>query len=175
MPAHTVWPVRLPGRRPPDAVRSVAVPDGDRRLGWALTTAGDPVVATVRGLILPGRALVAWADLERASWLRPLLTVVELAPGDPAVSGTGRRTVLQIAEDEADLPDIVRTAVTSSVAWTTHVRLQPAGGARIVARRRPGQDQLDWQVVYDPGTDLADPAVRIQAEAVRDRSRRSLG
>lgn len=151
------------------------MPDGDRRLGWALTGEGDPVVATVRGLILPERELLAWTDLERATWRRPLLTVVEVAPGQTPVSGTGRQTVLQIGDDEGDLPDVVRTAVTSSVAWMTHVRLQPTGGARIVARRGAGQDELQWQVVYDAGTDVNDPAVRAQAEAVRDRSRRTLG
>lgn len=168
-------PVRLPRRRrPPDAVRALRVPDGDRRLAWAVTSDGEPVVSTVLGLLMPGRELVAWAEVERATWLRPLLTVVELAPGAAPVSGTGRETVLRL-DDEGSLPDQVRSAVTTSVAWSTHVRLQPAAGARIVARRRPGRDELEWQVVYDPGTDVSDPALRAQAQAVRDRSQRSLG
>jgi hypothetical protein len=45
----------------------------------------------------------------------------------------------------------------------------------VVGRRRHGQELFDWQVIYDPGTDVADPQVRAQAEAVVLRSRRSVG
>jgi hypothetical protein len=153
----------------------VALPPGARRLGWAVTTGGEPVVATTAGLLLPGREPVAWADVERATWLRPLLTVVEVADGPAPVSGTGRETALALADDDGGLPDVLRAAVTSSVAWSTRVRLPGGGGARIAGRRRPGREDLDWQVVYDPGTDVLDPAVRAQAEAVVDRSRRAIG
>jgi hypothetical protein len=151
-------------------VRAVALEPGDRRTGWALTADGAPVVTTEQGLLLPGRERVDWADVERAGWQRPVLTVVESAQ----VAGTGRTTVLTLAEDDGGVPDVVRSGVTSSVAWTTHVRLGH-GGARVVARRRPGQELLDWQVVYDPGTDVDDPQVRAQAEAVVLRGRRTVG
>lgn len=159
----------------PEVVRAVRVPPGDRRVAWALTVDGAPVVATVHGLAMPERALVAWSDLERAVWQRPVLTVVELAEALPRVSAAGRTTSLQLADDDGRLPEVVHAGVTSSVAWSTHVRLQPAGGARVVGRRRPGADALDWQVVYDQGTDVADPALRAQAEAVVARSRSAIG
>lgn len=163
--------MRLPRRRHvPDVVRAVAVRPGDRRTAWALTDDGTPVVTTERGLHLPGRDPVDWADVERAGWRRPVLTVVEGAE----VAGTGRTTVLRLAEDDGGVPDVVHAGVTGSIAWTTHVRLA-TGGARVVARRRHEQELLDWQVVYDPGTDVRDPLVRAQAEQVVLRGRRTVG
>lgn len=152
-------------------VRAVALEAGDRRVAWALTDDQQPVVATERGLVLPGRERVDWADIERAGWQRPVLTVVESAE----VAGTGRTTAVRLREDDGGVPDVVHAGVTSSVAWSTHVRLIPAGGVRVVGRRRHGRDVFDWQLVYDPGTDLADPAVRAQAEQVALRARRSVG
>lgn len=158
-------------RAVPEAVRAVRPAAGDRRVGWALTTDGRPVVATSSGLVLPGRDRLDWADVERAGWQRPVLTVVESAE----VAGSGARTTVELGEDDGDLPELVRAAVTGSVAWTQHVALAPGGGVRIVGRRRPGWELLDWQLVYDPGTDLTDPQVRAQAEAVMVRARRTVG
>ena len=158
-------------RRPvPDAVRSAAVPAGDRRLAWAVTAGGEAVVATRRGLLLPGRPLLAWTDVERASWTEPHLTVVEVSE----VEGTGTTTVVEVREP-GDLPEVVRSMVTASVAWSAHARLQPQGGVRVVGRRRPGEDLLEWQLVYDRGTDLSDPLVREQAQQVLLDARRTIG
>jgi hypothetical protein len=174
--APTLAQVSLFRRRPvPDAVAAVLVPAGDRRTGWALTEQGQPVVTTTLGLLLPGRELVPWTTVERAGWQRPVLTVVELQPGAAPVSGAGRTTVLRLAEDDGGVPELVQAGVTGSVAWSTSVRLVPSGGVRVVGRRRPGSDQLDWQTVFDPGTDVHDPARRAQAAAVVERSRRTIG
>ena len=156
----------------PDAVRAVPLAAGERRLGWALTTGGDAVLATSAGLRLPGRPPLPWADVERATWRRPVLTVTRVAP----VDGTGQRWQLELAgDDEGDLPDVVRTQVTASVAWSNHVRLTPAGGVRLVGRRRPGQESLDWQLVFDAGTDPDDPQLRAQADALVEDARRTIG
>jgi hypothetical protein len=164
--------MRLFRRRPvPEVVRAVALEPGDRRTAWALTTSGQPVVATEHGLVLPGRDLLGWADVERAVWRRPSLTVLEVAE----IAGSGRATTVVLDDEDGGLPDVVRSGVTGSVAWTIHVRLAPAGGARVVARRRPGVDGFDWQLVYDPGTDLADPTVRAQAEETLTRARATVG
>ncbi|HVM28905.1 MAG TPA: hypothetical protein VM433_14700 [Mycobacteriales bacterium] len=168
--------MKLFRRRPvPVAVRAVRVPAGDRRTGWALTRDGQPVVTTSQGLLLPGRELVPWAGIERVGWQRPVLTVLELPSGAAPVSGAGTTTTLHLADDDGGLPDLVHAGVTSSVAWSTHVRLQPAGGVRVVGRRRAGAERLVWQTVFDAGTDVHDPRVRAQADAVVARSQRTIG
>ena len=148
----------------------MALDAGERRTAWGLTTAGDPVVATDVGLRVPGPVRVDWPDVEKATWKRPVLEVLEVA----AVSGTGRRWRFELAE-EGELPETVRSAVTATVAWSTHVGLHPAGGVRVVGRRRPGRELLDWQLVFDRGTDVDDPAVQAQAQAVLADARRTIG
>ena len=148
----------------------MALDAGERRTAWGITTAGDPVVATDVGLRVPGSVRVDWPDVEKATWKRPVLEVLEVA----AVSGTGRRWRFELAE-EGELPETVRSAVTATVAWSTHVGLHPAGGVRVVGRRRPGRELLDWQLVYDRGTDVDDPAVQAQAQAVLADARRTIG
>lgn len=162
---------RLLRRRPvPEPVRKLVLEPGERRTAWGLTTAGDPVVATDLGLHLPQGGRLDWHEVERAVWRRPVLTVSKVAQ----VDGTGERWQVELAE-EADLADVIRTSVIASVGWTNHVRLQPAGGVRLVGRRRPGQDALDWQLVYDAGTDPEDPSLRAQAEAFLLDARRTIG
>lgn len=158
-------------RSVPDIVRAVQLASGDRRIAWALTDDGRPVVATAHGLVLPGRTPLAWADVERAGWRRPVLTVVEVAE----IAGSGSTTSVTLQDDDGGLSDVVHSGVTSSVAWTTHVPLRPAGGVRVVGRRRPGRELLDWQLVYDPGTDVDDPAVQAQSEQLVARARRTVG
>ena len=157
-------------RRAPEAVRAVALDAGERRTAWALTTTGDPVLATDVGLRVPGSVRLDWPDVEKATWKRPVLEVLEVA----AMSGAGRRWRFELAE-EGELPETVRSSVTASVAWSTHVGLRPAGGVRVVGRRRPGQELLDWQLVYDRGTDIDDPEVRAQAQAALADARRTIG
>lgn len=154
----------------PDAVRAVTLDPGERRLGWGVTTAGDAVLATSHGLRLPGQPPLAWADVERATWRRPTLTVTQVT----SIDGAGRRWQLELAQED-ELPDVVRTQVTSSVAWSNHVKLAPSGGVRLVGRRRPGQELLDWQLVHDVGTDPDDPQVRAQGQALVEQARRTIG
>lgn len=165
-------PARLLPRRSrtPDAVKAVALLPGERRLAWGVTPDGRAVVATDLALHLPGSGRVAWADVEKATWRRPLLTVVQVS----RVEGTGEREQVELVDDDR-LADLVRTQVTASIGWTDHVRLEPSGGVRVVGRRRPGRELLDWQLVYDTGTDPDDPALRQQAEAVVERARRAIG
>jgi hypothetical protein len=160
-------------RTTPEVVRAVALEPGERRVAWALTTAGEPVVATDRGLRLPGRPVLEWEQIERASFARPVLTVLELAE----VEGTGARHAveLDLADEQTDLPATVRARVAASVAWSSHTRLAPAGGVRIVGRRRRGLEVLDWQLVFDQGTDPHDPQLRAQAEQHLAAARRTIG
>ncbi|CAA9310313.1 MAG: hypothetical protein AVDCRST_MAG07-490 [uncultured Frankineae bacterium] len=162
--------MRLFGRRVPEVVAAVTLEPGERRTAWGLTPAGEPVVATDRGLRLPGAACLDWPDVEKATWARPMLTVVRVS----TVAGTGERRTVHL-EQEGGLPDVVRGAVTDSVAWSSHYRLSPAGGVRVVGRRRPAAELLDWQLVYDPGTDLSDPLVQQQAGELLLSARRTVG
>lgn len=157
-------------RQVPDVVRAVPLEPGERRRAWAVTTSGEAVVATDLGLHLPRTPRLDWADVEKATWRRPVLGVSRVA----RVDGEGPRWQLELAE-EADLADVVRTSVTASVGWTKHVRLAPGGGVRVVGRRRPGQDALDWQLVFDRGTDPDDPGVVAQAEQILTDARRTIG
>ncbi len=157
-------------RRVPEVVDAVRLDPGERRSAWGLTSAGEPVVATDLGLRLPGAPRIDWHDVEKATWARPLLTVVRVAQ----IAGAGERRTVQLEQEET-LPDAVRTAVTGSVGWSSHYRLRPRGGARVVGRRRPGQDLLDWQLVYDAGTDPTDPLVRAQADELLLTARRTVG
>jgi hypothetical protein len=154
----------------PDAVRAVSLEPGERRLGWALTATGEPVVATDLGLRLPDGSRWAWPDVERVSWRRPVLLVVRVSESE----GSGPRVQLELAQEES-LADVVRSQVTASIAWSDHVRLSPHGGVRVVGRRRPGQDLLEWQLVFDAGTDPHDPQLRAQADDVVLRARRTIG
>lgn len=163
--------MRLPRRRRvPDAVASVELLPGERRSAWALTPDGEPVVATEAALLLPGGVRLEWRRVERAAWQPPRLTVLEVAD----VEGTGARHTHELS-DEGDLPAVVHSRVTASVAWTDHARLSPAGGVRVVGRRVPDAELLEWQLVYDVGTDREDPLVRAQAEQLVAQARRSIG
>ena len=162
--------MRLFGRRVPQVVADVALEPGERRTAWGLTPGGEPVVATDLGLRLPGEERLDWPDVEKATWARPLLTVVRVAP----FAGAGQRRGVQL-EQEGSLPDVVRGAVTDSVGWSSHYRLRPSGGVRVVGRRRPDRELLDWQLVYDPGTDVSDPDVQAQADELLLSARRTVG
>ena len=157
-------------RRVPEAVCAVRLDPGERRSAWGLTSDGEPVVATDLGLWLPGAPRFDWHDVEKATWARPVLTVVRVAE----IAGAGERRSVRL-EQEGTLPDAVRSAVSGSVGWSSHYRLRPSGGVRVVGRRRPGKDLLDWQLVYDPDTDLDDPLVRAQADELLLNARRTVG
>ena len=159
-------------RTTPEAVKALDLRPGERRVAWALTPDGAAVVATSVGLRLPGRPLLEWEQVERATFAKPVLTVVELAE----VEGAGaRHDVALDLEHDTDLPETVRARVAASVAWSSHTRLRPTGGVRIVGRRRPGLEVLDWQLVFDRDTDPHDPDVRAQAEQHLDAARRTIG
>ena len=161
----------LPSRRAvPPEVRALALEPGERRLGWASTVDGTVVVATDHGLHLPGRDPLPWGQVARASWRPPVLEVTKVAE----VHGTGPVTTMRL-DDEGDLPQVVQAQVDASIVWSSHTRLAPGGGVRVVGRRAPGLEVFAWQLVYDQGTDLDDPLVRAQADALLQSARRSIG
>jgi hypothetical protein len=156
----------------PDVVKGVPLDPGERRVAWALTPDGAPVLASSAGLHLPDGTKLSWDTIERAVWDKPTLRLIELTES----AGSGRRfEVVLDLEQDTDLPEAVRARVSASVAWSSHVKLAPTGGVRIVGRRRPGLEVLDWQLVFDRGTDPKDPALRAQAEEHLAAARRTIG
>lgn len=155
----------------PDVVKDLPLEPGERRVAWALTPTGQPVVATERALHLGGPPL-AWDAIERVSFAAPVLTVVALSEQE----GSGPQHVVELdLASGTDLPAVVRARVSASVAWSSRVKLQPRGAVRIVARRRAGREVLDWQLVFDRDTDPHDPALRAQAEQHVAAARRTVG
>jgi hypothetical protein len=136
--------VKLFSSRVPAAVRDV--PTEERRLAWGLTTADLPLVATDTWLHIQEERL-SWTQIEKISWVPSQLTVVEVAE----VEGTGRTRSWELATD-AHLAEVIRARVTSSVGWTDQRTLPSGGQVRLVGRRVPGQDALEWQPVWNrPG------------------------
>lgn len=156
----------------PAAVKGVALGPGERRVAWATTPDGQPVVASTRALYLPDGMTLAWDAIERVHWDRPVLRLIELT--ERAGGGQQHRVELDLDQD-TDLPVEVRARISASVAWSSHVKLRPAGGVRIVGRRRAGMEVLDWQLVFDADTDPTDPAARAQAEEHLAAARRTIG
>lgn len=155
------------GRRPvPEAVTALDAPG---RLAWGLTTDGTPLVATSTALYVAAEPL-PWTQVERVSWRPPELVVREVAE----VEGGGRLRTFVLAEDDR-LAEVVRARVTSSIGWSERRRLEPAGHVRVVGRRVPGADSLQWQVVYEQAEDAADPATRTQVAELVESLRRTLG
>jgi hypothetical protein len=151
-------------RRPKlPADRRPALAVDERVLAWA-TVAGDQVVvATNRGLWLPGRDLLGWHEIHKAAWSGRELRVT---PAEPAGERDGYEVVADAPEvtlfllDPGELPHQVRARVTRSVAYSVHHPLAQGGaGVRVVARRVAGVDGLSWAVRYDAGVPADAPAV----------------
>ena len=157
--------------RPPEAVRDRAA--GERVLAW-LEVDGSSLVATDRALLLPTGATperVPWDLVLRVTWDERWveITAQEIA-GGPAVVHR-----VAYAGDAGALPGVVRERVNASIVVLRHVELRGEQGARLVARRTPGESDLRWSVVFDPGLDPRDPDLRRRADAALDVLRTSLG
>lgn len=158
--------MRFPWRSPslpPEA--GVTLDAGERVLVHARTPDGGYVVATDRALRLPGEGPLPWYRIDRALWDEEGLRVV-------ATDGSERRMALP---EPGRLPEAVRERVTSTILANRHVRLGERGGVRLVARRVPGQDTAEWDLVFDRGLDPADPGLRAAAEQALTELRRNLG
>jgi hypothetical protein len=157
--------------RAPAEVRARA---GDERvLAWA-PSGGSAVVATESALLLPdgaGPPVVAWDLVLRAQWEEGVLavTVQERAGGRPEVL----RVPVEGPVDS--LAGVVRERVNASIAVQRHVMLAGDRGARVIARRVPGQTELRWTVVFDSGLDPRDPELRSRADSALAELRSALG
>lgn len=149
---------KLPaGRRPP-------LEPEERVVAWARTPADEVLVATNRGLFLPGRAgRLPWYEIHKVVWSGRELVVtpartVEQRDGYAVTEDLPSETHPLL--EPWSLPEQVYARVTRSVAYTVHHAVPGGGGVRVVARRVSGLDGLQWSVRYDPGTDRDGDAVR---------------
>ncbi|WP_213455113.1 hypothetical protein [Rhizomonospora bruguierae] len=153
---------KLPADRRPPLERD------ERVLAWS-PVADGVVVATTRGVWLPGRGRLGWHEINKAVWSGRELTVtpaerVQERAGYAVIADADVLTYLLV--EPGDVPHQVRARVTRSVAYTAHHRLGAGGGVRVAARRVPGVDGLTWTVRFDPGTDPGHPGVdELVAEA----------
>jgi hypothetical protein len=151
-------------RRPKLAADRRPTLDRDERIvAWAQTPDEHVVVATNRGLWLPGRGRLGWHDIHKAAWSGQELRITA---GEVAEERDGYTVLVDehiqayALPEPGDLPDQVRTRVTRSVAFTSHHPLPGGAGVRIVARRVSGVDGLRWTVRPDTGTALDADGVR---------------
>jgi hypothetical protein len=141
---------KLPAEKRPELERD------ERILAWADAADGEVVVATTKGLWLPGRGRLGWHEVHKAAWsgreLRITASeVVQERDGYTVVVDQPVSSYLLL--EPGDVPENVRARVTKSVPHTWHHQM-PGGGARIAARRVPGVNGLTWTVRYDAGTEV---------------------
>jgi len=155
--------MRLFGSRLPQDVRDALA--GERPLTYARTADGGYAVATLVALHLPGGVTLPWHQIDRAAWDEGGVTVF-------MTDGVRHRAILS---RPGTLPEAIRERVTNSIVASRHVPLSERGGVRFVARRMPGSDTPQWQLVFDKGLDPEDPGLRALAEQALEEVRRSLG
>lgn len=145
---------------------------GERVLVRVAAADGTPVVGTDRALHLAGGLVLGWHQVDRARWLADdmALEIVTLPAG-----ATPARTYRVVVPVPANLPELVRERVTSSILASERVMLTGRAGARIVARRVPGGEGVRWTVVYDDGVAPSTPDVQAAAQEAVDGLRTRLG
>jgi hypothetical protein len=153
------------GRRPKLAADKTPTLDREERvLAWAAAGPEQVVVATNRGLWLPGAAeRLGWHEINKVTWNTDQVMRVVASLSTPAPEGfsvvTDRPPVSLTLTDPGDLPKRVQQRVASSVPYSSRYPL-PLGSALVVGRRVAGRDGLSWFVRYEGGADPDDPATR---------------
>jgi hypothetical protein len=153
------WPRRTT-RLPDDARAALGLARAERVLSAARRSDGGWLVATDQGLVGVGwRA--AWSAATHAQWYDDAATL-QVAWLDDAGERHDRSIVL---DEPGLLPETVHERVTSTILLSRHLALHDGHGVRVVARRQPGSDEIEWQVVADAGVDADDPQVSARVEA----------
>ena len=136
---------------------------GERLLAVARGAGGELLAATDRALY--HQAGQAWA---RFGWeqvdqvyrdeQRNALVLTGLTPVVAA------RTVLSLAK-AWDLPEVAVERVRWAKVVDQRISLNGQAGARVIARRLPGEARITWLVILDHGLDPGDPEVRADVES----------
>jgi hypothetical protein len=136
--------------KPPAELRS-QLAGGERLL--ALAEDGPATIAASQfGLWLPADRSwrrIGWDDIVKATWSEAGFEVIEGRDCDGVV--LDQPPLRYRLTEPRNLPAVVRQRVEHSIARWEQVRV-PGGSARLVARRRPGQDGLRWTARLDAGT-----------------------
>lgn len=162
-------------RRTPEQI-TAAVRPGERVLAWAegivaVDASLTWAAATDRALYVPGvLGRCGWDEIVRASWDDPVLELLLLPAGQQQPG-----TVCLTLDQPGSIPGIVRDRVSGTIIAQRHVNLTPDRGARLIARRVPGTDDVRWTVLFDLGLDPADPVLRARADSELNRVRSVLG
>jgi len=135
----------------------------ERLLAVARAADGGLAVATDRALHHRHErswARLGWEQVDQVRWddQRHVLALTGLTPEVAA------RTLLRLARP-SDLPAVASERVTWARVVDQRVWLNDRAGARIIARRAPGQPSVSWLIILDRGLDPADPAVRAALES----------
>jgi len=157
-------------RPPPEVAHDLTV--DDRLLAWAVASSGGGafVAASRLGLRLPDGKLVPWHTIDKAAWRAGQMTLTVADEVSDGVLEPLPPVTVSLAEPR-DLPAVVRSRVTRSIAYTA-IHLLPGGGhVRVVARRVPGQDGLSWSLRFDRRSDSDDPAARAAADQLLAEAR----
>jgi hypothetical protein len=156
--------MRFPRRTahlPDDARAALDLERGERVLSAARRRDGDWVAATDQGLVGAGwRA--EWSAATHAQWYDDAST---LAVAWLDAEG-GRHERSLVLDEPGLLPETVHERVTATILLSQHLAISGRRGVRVVARRQPGSDDVQWQVVPDPGVDAADPQTSARVAAV---------
>jgi hypothetical protein len=146
---------------------------GERLLAVARAAGGGLAVATDRALHhQDGRswARLGWEQVDQARWddQRNVLALTSLTPAAAA-------HILLRLDCPWDLPAVASERVSWARLVDQRVELNSRAGARVIARRAPGQPSVTWLVILDHTLDPADPAIRAAVESALTDLRASTG
>jgi hypothetical protein len=146
---------------------------GERLLAAARGTGGELLAATDQALYHQADQAwvrLGWEQVGRVDWdeQRHVLILTGLTPAIPA------RTVLGLAKDW-NLPAVAAERVSWTTVLDQRISLNGQAGARVVARRLPGQVRLTWLVILDRGLDPANRGVRAELESALTELRAATG
>lgn len=153
---------RGPPEGDPVADGSVTLSKGERLLAYARTADGGWAAGTDRALHLGNGRVLGWHQVDQARWVEAdqVLEVVTLPEG----AAPPRVHRIEIPAP-GPLPELVRERVTSNIVVAERVDLIGTAGARLLARRVPGDTAVRWSAVYDAGVVSGDPAVQERVRA----------
>lgn len=152
------------GAETAQSARTAAMPVTDEGL----------VVVTTHRLFAPGLAEpLNWERVVRAAWDEPVLAVTFQATAARPGQTTIEANIVMI--DPGSVPAHVRARVEATIIVQRRVSLGEGGGAILIARRRPVDDEVSWTVLFDAGLDTADPKLRAVADAALAEFRSVVG